>query len=381
MAQNAYVTFYGEGKLLPGYQNFDNLEMYLKRREALYRHVGLVPLLCRNRRILEFGPGAGFNSVFTACLGPSYYELVEGDHASLETLSQLMSEYSKSNTEYKIIEGLIENHFSEGTFDLVICEATIPMQENPEAILKKVSQFVAPGGILLITVCDEMSYLPEILRRLVANTIAHSSDSFEEKAASLLPYFGPHLETIEEMSRPHKHYIIDNYLQPLAGRRLFGMGQAIELLHGEFDFYACSPHFSVDWRWYKEIYEDSGRYNDLALDNYYSNLHNLMDYRIDHRIGSKDSNRSALKFAGEVYNMVVEMEDLGPNNSLIEPVLDDVLKISGMLPECAELSARSLLDFIRAYKQISRGNKDIEWGQFSSFYGHSQQFVTFLRRV
>mgnify|MGYP006176012067 CR=1 FL=1 len=52
-----------------------------RRRDSLYRVLGLPPSFVRGRSVIEFGPGSGHNALFTASLAPARYVLVDGARA------------------------------------------------------------------------------------------------------------------------------------------------------------------------------------------------------------------------------------------------------------------------------------------------------------
>lgn len=57
--ENSYFQFYGEHNISPVRQNIDNIEMHYKRREKLYRLLGMPVNLFKDKEILEIGPGVG----------------------------------------------------------------------------------------------------------------------------------------------------------------------------------------------------------------------------------------------------------------------------------------------------------------------------------
>ena len=73
----------------------------------------------------------------------------------------------------QIIESDFYNFRSDLTFDVVLCEATISLQNDPIGFLKKLSYFVKPSGILLITCHDHISILGDILFKIIGRMIIH----------------------------------------------------------------------------------------------------------------------------------------------------------------------------------------------------------------
>ena len=51
------------------------------------------------------------------------------------------------------------------------------------------------------------------------------------------------------------------------------------MLAPRFEFYASSPHIITDWRWYKAIVGDDWGFNLQAIEQFWAQAHNLLDYR------------------------------------------------------------------------------------------------------
>ena len=64
MAQNDYLSYYGEHCISPVRQNIDELSLHYTRRRKLYRQLGMPCRIFENANVLEVGPGGGFNSLF-----------------------------------------------------------------------------------------------------------------------------------------------------------------------------------------------------------------------------------------------------------------------------------------------------------------------------
>ena len=95
----------------------------------------------------------------------------------------------------------------------------------------------------------------------------------------LLPVFSPHLNTLKAMSRRHDDWILDNIISPVGIAETLSISAAIEALSDEFDVYGASPDMLTDWRWYKSIYGENRSYNEMAINQYWSQVHNLIDYK------------------------------------------------------------------------------------------------------
>lgn len=63
MSDNTLLNFYIENNISPVKQNISNLAVHIKRREKLYRQLGIPTQLFGNSKILEIGPGSGYNTL------------------------------------------------------------------------------------------------------------------------------------------------------------------------------------------------------------------------------------------------------------------------------------------------------------------------------
>ena len=98
-----FVDFYGQHRISPVTQDISDLTGHFERRESLYRHVGIVPGLISGKSVIEFGPGSGYNSIYTSSLKPRRYVLVDGNPTGLETTRSLLEEYAQGETQHDVV--------------------------------------------------------------------------------------------------------------------------------------------------------------------------------------------------------------------------------------------------------------------------------------
>lgn len=54
---NSFIEFYRKNKISPVRQDISDFKKHLKRREKLYRTIGLPIITFSNKDVLEVGPG------------------------------------------------------------------------------------------------------------------------------------------------------------------------------------------------------------------------------------------------------------------------------------------------------------------------------------
>ena len=70
---NAFIDFYNKHKIIPVSQNIEKLTEFVFSRNHLYSTLGTPLSYFKNRTVIEFGPGGGFNAVATSAYKPALY--------------------------------------------------------------------------------------------------------------------------------------------------------------------------------------------------------------------------------------------------------------------------------------------------------------------
>jgi hypothetical protein len=133
---------------------------------------------------------------------------------------------------------------------------------------------------LVVTCSDSASSLVEICGRLRASTLAPPELPMDARLERLRGVFGPRLATLAGMTRSVDDWILDNITHPLPGR-LFSIEDAVRARPALFDVLGSSPRMTPDWRWYKSITSEPRGFNERAIESYFANIVNLLDYRIE----------------------------------------------------------------------------------------------------
>jgi SAM-dependent methyltransferase len=254
VSQTTMLEFYQQHGVSPVKQDISDLQAHFARRAHLYRSLGLWPESIRGKYVLEVGAGSGHNALYTASLKPAGYVAIEPNPAGAADIKALVGE------DISVVRASIEDFAPASAWDVVLCEGLLGLSGGNKAeLLETLIPHVKVGGVLVITCIDAISDHSEVLRRALAQRYIKNGASLQENVEILKPIFAPHLATLKGMTRSVEDWIIDNILNPAS----------IEVL-------GCSPRFLIDWRWYKEA--ESG--NQWAIQSYWRNCHNLIDYRM-----------------------------------------------------------------------------------------------------
>ena len=369
----AFVGFYESNQISPVSQDIIDLNKHFQRRESLFRSLGLLPSFIAGKSILEFGPGSGHNALYMASLKPERYELVDGNPKGVQETRGRLAAYSDSQVE--VHQSLFEEFQTDAQFDLVWAEGCLPHQSEPLPLLDHISLFVARGGGYVVSTANGISYLSETLRRLFRDRFFTPSGDVHQQAQQLKPYMAPHLQHLRGMSRPVEDWLLDSIIQPLQYRKLLSIPEVIASLDNRFDVYCSSPRFLTDWRWYKEIVGENRRFNDRALESYYTSNLNLLDYRFEFPAHSQEFGKKLEELGSQSWDMMCRIEQ-GE-----ESVWQELFLLLQELCAHVEKSAPETSEAIReAMTLLQSGHPDMELNHFPQWWGRGQQYLSLIRK-
>jgi hypothetical protein len=307
--------------------------------------------------------------------------LVDGNPSSIQAMNALMSEYFEDLSNCEVVESDFESFSFDEKFDLVLAEGIIPTLKNPKGFLKAVAEYTQSGGVVLVTCMDHVSWLSEILRKVAGRLLLDGTETSEqEKLEKLRPFFTPQLASLAGMSRSVDDWIYDNILQPTLGE-LLSIEDAIDSLFSEFDFHGSSPNFFVDPRWYKNIYGEQERINELAIESFRKNIHNLLDYRYTFDPIDENTGKKIASLCQAIFELVILIQNEGNHQHSISELNSRIQELASLVSEFSENTAESLRDFSHGLEDFLKGKAfPATLEKFGSWFGRGQQYVSFIRK-
>jgi 2-polyprenyl-3-methyl-5-hydroxy-6-metoxy-1,4-benzoquinol methylase len=379
---DTHIEFYSQHNISPVRLEIPNIDSHLENRAGLFRHLSILPGSIKGKRILEFGSGSGFNSIHLASLEPASLTLVDGNPTGIEQTKELYAKFPAYKKFTKFEHSMFDDYQSEEKFDLVIMENVLVGQPDIDKTLKHVSSFVAPGGLFVTSCLNSVGLMPETLRRLFAFIMIKKDSSLEEKVRQLLPIFSSHLDSIEGMNRRQDDWIIDNLLNPMfyPGRKLFSFPETIETIGEDFDFLSSSPRFMLDWRWYKTLEKTKLLNNNLALEQYWMNVHNFLDLNTLLPPRSAEKNQKLFLVCREFVDLLYQFETTGKHvliRSLIDTLERFILEVQNFSSSTAEAmnEAKDLLSQIPLDEEALSYPK-----KFGKLFGRANHHFSFIRK-
>jgi len=366
----SFIEYYEKYGISPVAQNMSNLDLHFEKRRSLLISLGIIPSFIEGKNVIEFGPGGGENAIYLAKLKPKSFDLVDGSNvAYLKTKSNL-AEFNN----VKVTLSRIEEFKNNKLYDLVWAEGCIPFNINPSELLSKIKSFVKLGGVLAISTQSGLSYLSEIFRRLIYYKYFKDKHDGIEITKECRDFYKSHTFYLNSMTRSIDDWIIDNIFQPVFGRDLFSIPNAISSLNSEFDFYSSTPDFNTDYRWYKDISSDLTSINDLVLDKYYSYNLNLLDRRFVPKEQTVVLGKRIESIGDAAWELACKSDiSTGDNLNIFLELMEEMLAFKVNLNPVSALAIQEGILLLRGKILLDDLN------EFPKWWGRGQQHVSFIR--
>jgi hypothetical protein len=250
---------------------------------------------------------------------------------------------------------------------------------DPAELLRGVARLVAPGGVLVITTIDAMSDFAETLRRLFAQLLLDPASPLAAQSAALTPIFSPHLSTLTGMSRPHEDWVIDNLLNPASIGPYLPIPHAVAGAGDDFAVFGTSPKFMTDWRWYKTIVPGQTRYNEIAVEQYWQNAHNLLDHRRLFPARAADDNRRFYAQCEAIRDLIRAYESTR-DLAVVARIREGLTELASQAAPFSAEIADALRDAETLLTTPLDAGRVAASTSFGSWFGRGQQYVSFTRQ-
>jgi len=331
--------------------------------------------------ILEVAPGSGHNSIYTASLLPQSYDLVEPNPNGCKDILKIFGNLSIKHTQPNLFQQALDDFKTDKLYDIVVTEGWPGgFLDYDKRMFTKLSSFVKPGGVMMITFLPPIGGMATYLRRLIAHRLISKKDQMKKKTTILKNVFSSHLDNMISMSRSHEHWIQDSLLNPYIVVGYNTPSICTEIFNNKFEIYGSVPQLSTDWRWYKSLHGSQKKFNENFLEEYDSISHCMIDYRMNSIKRSKEKNKELEKLCSDFSIITRDNENLGYEAYMenIEPHLSKI--INNVEKDLSESTRKSLYEANTILKKKKLKAEDIStMSEFSSFFGREQCYLSFTR--
>ncbi|MCX8129922.1 MAG: class I SAM-dependent methyltransferase [Clostridia bacterium] len=377
-SDNPYIYFYGEHNVSPVRQDISDITQHYMRREGLYRSLGIPPFVFNGKRMLEVGPGGGYNSLYFLKMG-ARLDLVEPNPKGQEEIMHLFHQRNIEKARWKLHNTVIEDYCPEQKYDIVIAEGFISGLLHRNKVIERLSDVVSNGGVLVVTCADEISLFFEYLKRLVAWKLIKKVNEFEDKIRILSNAFLTHLSSLSYATRPIDDWVIDTLINPAICFNSFSIADCINEFGDNFKFLGSSPDMFTNYSWYKDTDYNT---NENVLKQFYSKRHLLFITGIKESERAKESNEKLLTMASDFRQIVLKIETEGcPKGhwDIAVQLLKHLQAITGdidiRIPQIIEEALLLLNDGELNSEKVSKSKKLVE------AFGRGQQYVSMVKNV
>ncbi len=372
---NEFVRFYEENEISPVSQDISNLKLHIKRRERLYRLLGIDSQLFKGANILEVGAGSGYNTLVFLLLGAKV-DIVEPNPTGRKEMQNLFSSYHINPSQYQIYDCVIEAFDSSMQYDFVIAEGFLPPFEERQrdVMLEKLFKNVKDGGYCVITTICEFSYFFEYLRRILGLILVKDIGVFEEKVKVLSQAFKGHLETLKFASRPIEDWVKDSILNPVNDHFSFTIADSIRQFQKicAFDVVGTSPALVANLSWYKDIEYSYAR---QILRDFSSKRHLLVCTQFEDSVRDVEKNDSLACQLRNLKELIKVYREGYKSNQIVKitHLLEEIIRENQDLGEFFLKSVKEVILLLKG--EGMSGEKISCMKHFSKAWGRGQQYV------
>ena len=380
--QSIELEFYKREVISPVHYKLGDIKKHFETRSSLYQLLGLPPNLVHGKDVLEVAPGSGHNSVYTATLLPKTYDLVEPNPVGCKDIDSIFKHFTLDHTKPKLKQSTLGSFQTKKLYDIVITEGWPGgYLDFDKKMLRKLSLFVKPKGLMLISFFPPIGGMATYLRRLIGNRIISYKNNFKDKTDILSNAFASHLHNLKSMSRSNEHWIQDSILNPYVCVAHNTPNLCLKILKDKFEIYNSVPRFNNEWRWYKSLHGQSKSFNKNFISEYNKISHSLIDYRIEGINRSEKKNIELEKLCFNFASITEKNEEYGVEKYVknIEPFLLKI--IDNIKQDLPKNVSQSLIEANDLLKKDNIKIKDIsKMKHFSSLFGREQCYLSFINK-
>lgn len=384
MYDNALLNFYIESNISPVRQNISNLGIHFKRREKLYRQLGIPIQLFSNSKILEVGPGSGYNTLAFFEWGGGInkkIDLIEPNKKGIDDISQLFLEHKINKEYYNIIDCKIQEFTTDIKYDIIIAEGFLPSIINKKEIIDNLIKLANERGIIVITCIDEIGFFIEQMKRLIGYILTSNIKDLSKKIEELCKIFEPQLNLLQGVSRNVVDWVQDQLINPANNTSTLSLEEAIVYLGQEFDVLGSSPNLFVDYSWYKDIDFD---YKKEYKKQFSIKRHNLLMCGLEETFLLPEENEYLLNNIRAIRQYAIDYERSYDKNNIKSIIyyLNNILHIMKRIDSKLYKVVIELNEILTTL--LNKGDQlNIDLSKYKNFFSafsRSQQYISFIKK-
>ncbi len=255
-------------------ENQSTWESHFGKRGSLYeRHLGIPLFLLSGRSVLEFGCNSGENALVLASVGANL-TLVEPNRQVLPRLKTLFKKFDLEKHIVRLVQETIESFESKTLYDIVLAEGFLGTLPNRDQMVQKISTFLRPGGLAVISFGDRYGCLLEMTKRMIlwrACQLGKIDNVYSQDSLELARWLYEQDFARLNSSRSFEVWWKDTLVNPfVSSATRWSYPELLPLVESiGCEFYSSSPKWaSIDhFTWYKNVLDKKSRHQSI-LDNW-----------------------------------------------------------------------------------------------------------------
>lgn len=381
--QNKHLAFYTENSLAPVRQFVDteNLMVY---RGALYSGLGIPLGFIAGKKVLEVACGTGQNSLLLAARFPESLTLVEPNPTGMRHIVEQYENLKIPHTKPVLKQQRLEDFNSDCSYDLVICENWLGSRAYERELFSKLMGLCGTQGVLITTTIAPIGIFPNMLRRIISCRVAENATG-ESLTDILVDLWTPHLATMPGMTRPKLDWVQDNMVNPAYRTILISPVTLLQETCGKFDLLGTFPKFAQDFRWFKDIKNDSTENLTYFSQEYYKWCHGFIDYNFAPERGEISENKKLDDVCSYLFQCIGEWEISDSNNraNSWDKILTNLENITDISKQIYPDDLSKKIE--KAIKLTVASNLDLDAirlsCEFANLFGRETVYVSLSRKL
>ena len=375
-----YLNYYKKIKSIPTLNIADiSIKDLFQQRFNFYFKLGISESDLKNKSVLEFCPGTGYNAYYLIkkCKIKKI-QLVDHNPASVISLKKHLHKFSNA----MILNKDVNKYYSKNKFDLTIIENALSGFKSPKKIFNRLLKFTNHKGTLVCTFTDPIGVFSEKLRYLLALMLIEQNKikDFDARHLFLTKIFKRDLKYLSAHTRPPKKWVLDNLMNEKWMKKKidFHFLNITNILNSKkYIVKKISPSFYFDYGWYKRMTIKD--YNKNIIKQYKENKINFLDFETRFNKNLKEINNNLKQF-NEILNLFSYDKKLSHSKlkeikKIISNLSRDLNKIKSKNKVSSSLSELSVnIDEFLNKKKINYKSK-----YFYKFWGIGTQAISIYK--
>ena len=383
--RQSHLEYYQQHSIAPVRYDLSSSSAHFDRRRSLYNKLGLIGLAFQGSNVLEVAAGTGHNSLYVAHQRPSSLTLLEPNPTCLAHIEQAYGDFRLQHTAPRIISQKLEDYQPEETFDIVLCENWLGISAHETQLLLKLTEFVKPEGVLVLTTVSPIGFVPNLLRRFFSNYIASPQLSFLERTELIEESYAPHLNTLSSMTRNTTDWVHDNMLNPAYFSLCLSAPKLLSTLPVQYEVLGEYPSFNEDWRWFKGLHGNDRLTNQHFLSEYWLKCHNFLDSRNKPSLGLSSTNQRLEETALSLMRAIELNEDAlfgrSDTTESVQSIRTHLTSFIQLIPPDYSPTSKALAEVIPLLDHLGTLKpKDMSTlSEFSYLFGKETSYISLQR--